>query len=100
MELVEDDDPRVALAASNAVLDRAYGKPAVEERKAIVDLAPVTSANDIVSALSQLLAATVQGDLGISELKDLASVIEMQRRAIETHELEQRLQVVERLAAK
>lgn len=95
MELVKDDDPRVALAAANAVLDRAYGKPPAGERKAVVDLAPVTSANGIVSALSQLLAAAVQGDLGISELKDLASVMEIQRKVIETHDLDQRVKALE-----
>lgn len=27
VELMQGDDPRVALGASNAILDRAYGKP-------------------------------------------------------------------------
>jgi len=95
VELMESTDQRVAMAASNAVLDRAYGKPSPEERTASFAMRPVKSAADVVEAISDLLTATVNGEVSITDAKELASVIEAQRKAIETNDLEARLKRLE-----
>jgi len=95
VELMESKDQRVAIAASNAVLDRAYGKPSPEERTASFAMRPVTSAGDVVEAISDLLKATANGEVSITEAKELTSIIEAQRKAIETTDLETRLKELE-----
>lgn len=95
VKLVNDKNPRIALAASNAVLDRAYGKPSPEERTASFAMRHVTSAADVVEAISDLLTATANGEVSITEAKELTSIIETQRKAIETTDLETRLKELE-----
>jgi len=95
IELMESKDQRVAMAASNAVLDRAYGKPSPEERTASFAMRPVTCVGDIVEAISDLLKATANGEVSITEAKELTSIIEAQRKAIETTDLETRLKELE-----
>lgn len=96
VKLMDDKNPRIALAASNAVLDRAYGKPSLEERTASFAMRPVTSAADVVEAMSDLLKATANGEVSITEAKELTSIIEAQRKAIETADLEVRIIKLER----
>ncbi len=93
--LMESKDQRVAMAASNAVLDRAYGKPSPEERTASFAMKQVTSAADVVEAISDLLTATANGEVSITEAKELTSIIDAQRKAIETTDLETRLKELE-----
>ncbi len=95
VELVESKDQRVAMAASNAVLDRAYGKPASEQRTVTFEVTQIGSAKDIVTALSSLMAATANGQLSVSDARDLAGILETQRKAMETQDLEERLQKLE-----
>ena len=91
VELMESKDERVAMVASNAVLDRAYGKPSAEERTTSFAMRSVKSAADVVEAISDLLKATANGEVSITEGKELTSIIEAQRKAIETTELEARI---------
>jgi hypothetical protein len=95
VELMESKDQRVAMAASNAVLDRAYGKPSSEERAASFAMRPVISAVDVVAAMSDLLTATANGEVSITEAKELTSIIEAQRKAIEITDLEIRMKELE-----
>lgn len=95
VKLMDDKNPRIALAAANTVLDRAYGKPSPEERTASFTMKPVTSAIDLVEAMSDLLKATTNGEVSITEAKELASIMEAQRKAIETTDLETRLKELE-----
>jgi hypothetical protein len=95
VQLMDSKNERVAMAASNAVLDRAYGKPAPEQRMVSFQAVPIQSAKDITSALYNLLTATASGELSISDARDLAGIFETQRRALETHDLEERLQKLE-----
>ena len=95
LKLMNDKNPRIAMAASNAVLDRAYGKPSPEERTASIAMRPVKSAADVVEAISDLLTATANGEVSITEAKELTSIIEAQRKAIETTDLETRMKELE-----
>ena len=95
LKLMNDKNPRIAMAASNAVLDRAYGKPSPEERTASFAMGQVKSAADVVEAISDLLTATANSEVSITEAKELTSIIEAQRKAIETTDLETRLKELE-----
>jgi hypothetical protein len=95
VELMESKDQRVAMAASNAVLDRAYGKPSAEERTASFAMRQVKTAADVVEAISDVLTATANGEVSFTEAKELTSIIEAQRKAIETTDLETRLKELE-----
>jgi len=95
VKLMDDKNPRIALAAASAVLDRAYGKPVPEQRIVAFKATPIGSAKDIASAVSSLMAATANGEMTVSDLRDLAGVLELQRKALETQEIEQRLQKLE-----
>jgi hypothetical protein len=50
---------------------------------------------DVVSALAAVTAAMASGHLSPAEAVEVASVVELQRRAIETQEIEIRLHALE-----
>jgi hypothetical protein len=56
---------------------------------------PVKTAADIAGAVGELARAMAAGELTTDEASAASSVIEMQRRAIETTEIERRLQKLE-----
>jgi len=95
VKLMDDKNPRIALAAANAVLDRAYGKPSMEERVVSFDLGSVQSASGISDAVSNLINATANGNIAVSDMRDIAGALELQRRAMETVELEDRIKTME-----
>ncbi len=59
------------------------------------DLPPVETASDITKALGVIAKQMADGELSPDEAGAVASVIETQRRAIETVELEERLRTLE-----
>ncbi len=61
----------------------------------VFDLPPVKMAADIVGAIGEVARAMAAGELTTDEASAAASVIEMHRRAIETTEIELRLQRLE-----
>ena len=61
----------------------------------VFDLPPVKTAADIVGAIGEVARAMAAGELTTDEASAAASVIEMHRRAIETTEIELRLQRLE-----
>jgi hypothetical protein len=91
VKLMNDKNPRIALAAANTVLDRACGKPSPEERTTSFAIKHVKTATDVVEAISDLLKATANGEVTITEAKELTSIVEAQRKAIETTDLEARI---------
>lgn len=68
VELVESDDPRVAIMAANAVLDRAWGKPTQpicgDDDKPPVGVAPVLPTVEALARLSPEDRATLRAILG------------------------------------
>jgi hypothetical protein len=69
--------------------------PVRKGRPVVFDLPPVKTAADIVGAIGEVARAMAAGELTVVEASAAASVIEMHRRAIETTEIEVRVQKLE-----
>jgi hypothetical protein len=69
--------------------------PPCKSRPIVIALPDVTGAADVTAALSTIIAAMGAGALSPDEAATVCSVIELQRRAIETAELETRLRAIE-----
>jgi hypothetical protein len=95
VKLMDDKNPRIALAAASAVLDRAYGKPSMEERTVSFDVGSVQSTADVIGTVSKLLVATAKGELAVSDMRDIAGILELQRKTIEAVEMEARIKQLE-----
>ena len=59
IELVDCDEPRVAIAAANSVLDRAYGKP-TQPIAGDDDAAPIRLAADALPTVDNLAKLSVE----------------------------------------
>ncbi len=69
--------------------------PARKDRPISLALPEVRSAKEVPVAIGAVLASVANGLLTPSEGQALASMLETQKRAIETAELEQRVEAVE-----
>lgn len=94
-ELVGDDDPRIAISACNVVLERAYGKPATERSTISLDMPIIKDAGDLVKAMGAVLLAVGKGEIAPADAKEVAGLIEVHRKAIETNELDRRISTLE-----
>ncbi len=81
------------LRAASILLDRVW--PTRKGRAVEVALPEVASAADLVPALAAVVAAMARGELTPEEARAVAGVLEAQRKAIETAELEARVAAVE-----
>ncbi|MEE3502748.1 DUF5681 domain-containing protein [Acidiphilium acidophilum] len=79
--------------AARLVLDRAW--PARKSRTVALDLPAVTTAEGIAGAMAAVVQAMAAGEIAPDEAAAVASVIEGQRRAIETTELAERIAALE-----
>jgi hypothetical protein len=69
--------------------------PVRKGRPISFELPPVKTAADVAVAVGELSRAMAAGELTTDEASAAASVIEMHRRAIETSDIELRLQKLE-----
>jgi len=81
------------MTAAKLLLDRVA--PARRGRVVHFRIPPVQSASDAVHALGSITAAVGRGELSVEEASDLSRVVDINLRAIETVELEQRLAKIE-----
>ncbi len=81
------------LAAAKLVLDRLA--PPVRERSVSLSLPTTESACGVADAQAAILQAVADGELTPGEASTLSGIVENRRRAIETQELEQRIQALE-----
>ena len=81
------------MRAASILLDRVW--PARKGRAVEVELPAVASAADLVRALAAVVAAMARGELTPEEARAVAGVLEAQRKAIETAELEARVAALE-----
>ena len=81
------------LRAASILLDRVW--PARKGRAVEVELPAVANAADLVPALAAVAAAMARGELTPEEARAVAGVLEAQRKAIETAELEARVAALE-----
>ncbi len=77
------------LRAAELLLRRLW--PERKGRPVEVELPPVASAADLVPALAAVVAAMGRGELTPEEAQAISAVLESQRRAVETAELEARV---------
>ncbi len=70
--------------------------PAVKSRPIEIDLPPVETAEDISVAQGAVIAAMARGKITPDDAGTIAGVLEVRRRAIETVELEKRIDILER----
>jgi Family of unknown function (DUF5681) len=81
------------MTAARLILDRIA--PPRRGRPVVLSLPEVIKASDVPAALAAVLAAMGSGELTPDEASAVSAVIEGQRRAIETAELDTRLRAVE-----
>ena len=81
------------LRAAEILLRRLW--PERKGRQVEVALPPVASAADLVPAMAAVVAAMAHGELTPEEAQAMCAVLESQRRAIETAELEARVTALE-----
>ncbi|MDA8190919.1 MAG: DUF5681 domain-containing protein [Gammaproteobacteria bacterium] len=82
------------MGAARILLDRVW--PVRKGRPVVFDAPSIQSAHDIVRAIDHILTATAAGQLTIEEAAGLTTIIEAQRKAIETSELDSRITELER----
>lgn len=81
------------MTAARMIVERIA--PLRKGRPVLLDLPSVKTASDIAAAMAALTAAMAEGDVTPDEAATVASVFEVRRRALETEELEKRLEVLE-----
>ncbi len=81
------------MTAAKIVLDRIA--PPRKGSVVTINLPRITEAAHVVEALAQITEATASGEISTDEAQALAGLIEVQRRAIETQELEARIAALE-----
>ena len=79
--------------SAELVLKRIW--PEQKGRHVVVDLPAVTDAAGVLEALAKITEATASGTITPDEGQALAGLLEAQRRAIETQELEARIAALE-----
>ena len=103
-KLMEDDAEAVVqsvitaaksgdMVAARLVLDRIAAPR--RGRPVAFDLPPVQTAQDMVPAIAAVVAAVAEGELTPGEGQEIAAILETQRRAIETADLERRITALE-----
>ena len=90
---VVEDAKAGDLRAAEILLRRLW--PERKGRSVEVALPPVASAADLVPASAAVLAAMARGELTPEEAQAICAVLESQRRAVETAELEARIAAIE-----
>ena len=81
------------MAAARIILDRAW--PVRRGRPVRLELPELRAPADLAAALGAVAGAVGRGDLSPEEGSAVANVLEAQRKAIETQELERRIAALE-----
>lgn len=81
------------MQAAKMVIDRLVPTP--RGRRVLLDLPVITTAADVLKALTATVTAMGDGELAPDEAATVAGVIEVKRRAIETVDLERRIAAIE-----
>lgn len=81
------------MRAADILLRRLW--PERKGRPVMLDLPTVSSPQDVAAALGAVSGAVAAGDLSPEEGAAMAGILELQRRAVETVELERRIATLE-----
>lgn len=90
-QVVVDQAEGGDMRAASMVISRTHP---VRDRSVVIDLPKVETSGDIVRAQAALIAAMSRGEVSPGEAASIANVLEIQRRAIETHDHEGRIQAL------
>jgi len=82
------------MTAAKIILDRAW--PARKSRTVALDLPNVATAEGVTAAMAAVVRAMAAGEIAPDEAQAVASVIEGQRRAIETTDIDRRITELEK----
>ena len=92
IKFLGDGDPRVALKAVELLLDRAYGKPTPASETISFELPEDTGNTEaLVNLHGSLLRATANGEVAVSDAREMSGLFENHRRLIEVADLETRI---------
>jgi hypothetical protein len=69
--------------------------PPRKDRPITFNLPPVETAADLVKATGAIVAAVAAGDLSPAEAQDVANILEIHRRALDTSDLAARIAALE-----
>jgi Family of unknown function (DUF5681) len=89
IEAAKSSDPTAMKLCAERINPPRKGRPVV------LDLPKIETAADVVAALSAITSAVASGHISPEEGEAYASLVETTRRAIETSELQQRLEALE-----
>lgn len=81
------------MAAARVVIERIL--PARKSRPVNLDLPKIQNAEDVVQAMSAVVAAVADGEIDPDEGEAVARVLEVKRRSLETANLEERIKALE-----
>jgi hypothetical protein len=84
-----------SLRAAAILLARVWPVARAQAPPVIVDLSPIETAADIIKAHAHVVAQTAAGELTTEEALEISRLLENQRRALETYDLEKRIQDLE-----
>jgi hypothetical protein len=90
----EAESEAARVSACNAILDRAYGKSSASV-PIVIDIPEAETPADVSKAVAAVIRAASEGKISPADASAICSLLETQRRAIETTELEQRLAMLE-----
>lgn len=68
-------------------------------REASGDIPELARAGDVVAGIAAVIKATTEGRMSLDEAKAFAAMLELERRAIETHDLQVRVEALEKWEA-
>lgn len=95
--VVKEKASKGNLQACNMVLQRTW--PALRGRALALDLPAIADSKGLIDAQTELVALLSRGEVSADEASAISTLLENQRRAIEMHDLVQRLSVLEKKAA-
>jgi hypothetical protein len=81
------------IRAADTILSRIW--PARKGRPIVLSLPAITNAAGVMQALARITEAASSGEITTDEAQAFAALVQGQRKAIETHELEQRIAALE-----
>lgn len=94
LRVVKESAAKGDMRAASIVFARAW--PSRRGNPIEIDLPAVDSAAGLVQAQATLVAAVAAGEVTTEEAASLSTLLENQRRAIETHDFARRLEALER----
>lgn len=96
----ESADPEARQWAAEKAAPYFHAKPMPEPRYIELELPKTDTAEGVRDAFARIAEATAAGEIAPADALSLVGIIEAQRRAIETVDLQQRLDAIEEQMAK